>query len=99
MLQHDLQDAKHVAYLAHGPAGTRFANVQLRIVALRLHWWGDASQLKVVIQTMEGGVPIVSSPIAEAFMTPLELCAYLSQSLRDGWDVAPMPKREFAYVA
>lgn len=99
MLQHDLQDSKHVSYLAHGPAGTRFESVQLRIVAFRVHWWADQAQLKVVVQAMQNGVPIVSSPVAEDFMTPLELCAYLSQSLRDGWDVTPMPKHEFAYVA
>lgn len=96
---HDLQDSKHVAYLVQGPAGTRFESVQLRIVAFKVHWWADPAQLKVVVQAMQDGIPIVSSPVAEDFMTPLELCAYLSQSLREGWDVAPMPKREFACVA
>lgn len=72
-----------LAYLATGPAGTRFAGVHLRIHAQRLRNHPDQERLKTVVQV--AGIP--DDPIATMFLTPLELAVWISDSRRDGWEM------------
>lgn len=72
-----------ISYLATGPAGTRYENVKLRIVAQRVQGHPDQDKLKTVVQVP--GIP--ESPIAEQFLTPLELVGWLSESRRQGWGI------------
>lgn len=75
-----------ITYTARGPANSRYSGVHLRIVAYHPCAM-PGTDLKVVIQVVEGGHPIAEDPITEAYLDPLELLAYLSESIREGWDV------------
>ena len=75
------------AYIATGPAGSKFANVRLRIHAQKIRTHPNPDELKTTIQVMDGSDPIAEDPITEAYLTPLELLDYLSQSSREGWDI------------
>jgi hypothetical protein len=72
-----------LAYLATGPAGTRFSAVRLRLHAQRLRNHPDQERLKVVVQVH--GIP--EDPIYTDFMTPLELAFLVSDSRREGWEM------------
>ena len=72
-----------IAYTATGPAGTRYAGVHLRIVAQRIQGHPDQDRLKTVVQMP--GIP--EDPLAEQFLTPLELVAWISESIRQGWSL------------
>ena len=72
-----------LAYIATGPAGTRYEGVNLRIVAQRIQGHPDQDKLKTVVQVP--GIP--EDPLAEQFLTPLELVAWISESIRQGWSL------------
>jgi hypothetical protein len=76
-----------ISYLATGPAGTKFEHVRLRIAAQPIKAHPEQGKLKTVIQVMEGSLPVAEDPITEAFLTPLDLVVYLSQSRREGWEI------------
>jgi hypothetical protein len=76
-----------ISYIATGPTGTRYEDVTLRIVAYQLVGYPEKDKLKVVLQAIDETGPIVESPVAEGFKTPLELNAYLSESRREGWGI------------
>ena len=72
-----------IVYTASGPSGTRYADVRLRIVAQRIQGHPDQDKLKTVIQVP--GIP--EDPLAEQFLTPLELAEWISESRRQGWSL------------
>ena len=72
-----------LAYIATGPAGTPWARVRLRIHAQALSMHPDRDRLKTVVQVP--GIP--EDPIFIAFLTPLELAFFLSDSRREGWEL------------
>lgn len=66
----------------------RKGRIHLRIVAQHIQDDpGDA--LKVVVQAVDRGRPIVGSPIHTERMAPLDLAAALSISRAQGWDLEP----------
>lgn len=77
-----------IGYQVTGPAGTRFADVRLRLIAYHpqdARLAGD-SRLKVVLQSMDGsGMPIAEDPILSERMTALDLVGAMSISRRQGW--------------
>ncbi len=76
-----------IAYRAHGPRGTRWEGVHLRIVAHDLEPKGLQDTYRIAVQVMEGSKPIAESPIAEGHLSGMAFLHWISQSIREGWDI------------
>jgi hypothetical protein len=81
-----LTNDEHQAWIARGPRNSRFRDVVLRMVAMRMRYVPEG-HWKFVVQPH--GFP--EEPLVSEYLTAPRIEDYLSSSLKDGWSIEVDP--------
>jgi hypothetical protein len=81
------------AWIATGPAGSRYQNVQLRVHAM-FETFRDDGLLRVTVQTFDRrGRLLALDPILIDRMSPQDFDDYLQQSRAQGWSMVEVKRK------